>query len=441
MIFLERTIDIKKGVGSIDEPVILYKGDKNVEIQFTIKNNPFKSKKSLTPTYGQLVIDREATSIFSDVSSLNNGKVIFVITEQMIDELIEIGEYAFQIRLFNDDKTSRATLPVINGGIIIKQPICDGEENVANINKATVNDAIIPYSEPESVFNQDGNYNKTIWADGDLITDSKLNKVEDALDYLVTESKTHATEQYVQDAVKNIEVSGGIDLSGYATKEDIDNLIPVIDKTGNPEGILYEDFEHGSGAYKLSGSFKFNNHAMQFGDDLVYVIKSSGLNKSLHIFRCASRANISTPGVSDYVYIDYVNNTCKHDNYATESYVDSIITVIDKIEIGFDDLPDGDYACYLKGNLEIRDLNGNKLTFIGDCGNEIVQINKMNTDTTKKVYVYTMENKYLEIDIINGTVQKSRYDVSKEYVDQKVKGAVNTMNATLGDIERLLGGI
>lgn len=311
MIYLERTIDVKKGVGSIDEPVILYKGDKNVEIQFTIKNNPFKSKKNnLIPTFGQLVIDREATSIFSTVSSLSNEKVIFVITEQMIDELIEIGEYDFQIRLFNDDKTSRATLPVINGGIIIKQPICDGEEseeNVANINKATVNDAIIPYSEPESVFNQDGNYNKTIWSDGDLITDSKLNKVEDALDYLATESKTHAT------------------------KEDIDNLIPVIDKTGNPEGILYEDFEHGSGVYKLSGSFNFNNHTMQFSDDLVYVIKGVGLKKALHIFRCASRANASTPGVSDYVYIDYVNNKCKHDNYATESYVNNVIGNIDAL--------------------------------------------------------------------------------------------------------------
>lgn len=311
MIYLERTIDVKKGVGSIDEPVILYRGDKNVEIQFTIKNNPFKSKKNnLIPTFGQLVIDREATSIFSTVSSLSNEKVLFVITGQMIDELTEIGEYDFQIRLFNEEQTSRVTLPVINGGIIIKKPICDGEENeenVANINKATVNDAIIPYSEPESVFNQDGNYNKTIWADGDLITDSKLNKVEDALDYLVTESKT------------------------YATKEDIDNLIPIIDKTGNPEGILYEDFEHGSGVYKLSGSFKFNNHVMQFGDDLVYVIKSGGLNKSLHIFRCASRANISTPGVSDYVYIDYVNNTCKHDNYATESYVNNIIGNIDAL--------------------------------------------------------------------------------------------------------------
>ena len=214
MIYLERTIDIKKGVGSIDEPVILYKGDKNVEVQFTIKNNPFKSKKNLEPTFGQLVIDREATSIFSTVSNLSNGKVIFVITGDMIDELVEVGEYTFQIRLFNEEQTSRVTLPVINGGIIIKQPICDGEESVANINKATVNDAIIPYSEPESMFNQDGNYNKTIWADGDLITDSKLNKVEDALDYLVAESKTHITNEELNEALKDVDV----DLSGYATE-------------------------------------------------------------------------------------------------------------------------------------------------------------------------------------------------------------------------------
>lgn len=136
-----------------------------------------------------------------------------------------------------------------------------------------------------------------------------------------------------------------------------------------------------------------------------------------------------------------LNNYVKTDKieyYATKDYIDNIITVIDKIDIGFDDLPDGNYTCYLKGNLIIKDLNGNRLTSTGECGYEIVQINKYNTDTTKEIYVYTMENKYFEIDIISGTVKKSIYDVSKDYVNQQVDGAIQT---ALGDIESLLGGI
>ena len=162
-----------------------------------------------------------------------------------------------------------------------------------------------------------------------------------------------------------------------------------------------------------------------------------------------------TPSLDGYATETYVTNAIANaqlgggdidlSGYATKEYVDSIITVIDKSEIGFDDLPDGNYACYLKGSLKIRDLNGKQLTYTGDCGNEIVQISKINTDTSKKVYVHTIENKYFEIDIINGTVKKSTYDVSKDYVNQQVNSAVSTVNqqidSALGDIERLLGGI
>ena len=41
----------------------------------------------------------------------------------MTDEEIELGSYTYQIRLFDDPKTSRVTLPPIENGIEIKQPI------------------------------------------------------------------------------------------------------------------------------------------------------------------------------------------------------------------------------------------------------------------------------------------------------------------------------
>ena len=129
MIYLERTITIANSSASIDEPIILYKGDRNVEIQFVLKNSPFRYKSSTNPTYGQLIINREnADSIFSDVSETVKGKILFVITGDMIDELNECGNYDFQIRLFNEDKTSRVTLMPIIAGIIIREPICEDDE-------------------------------------------------------------------------------------------------------------------------------------------------------------------------------------------------------------------------------------------------------------------------------------------------------------------------
>lgn len=180
MIYISRIVTIDKGNASIDEQIVLYKGDKNVEIQFNIKNNPFRQKNGLYATYGQLVIDREASPIFSEVSQIINNKVLFVVTGDMINEIEECGNYNFQIRLFNEDKTSRVTLPPIEGGMLIKEPICEEE----GVNAATVNYSRTTTEEEAEtldVFDEEGNYNKTIWVDGDLITDLRLNKIEDAL--------------------------------------------------------------------------------------------------------------------------------------------------------------------------------------------------------------------------------------------------------------------
>ena len=212
MIFIERTINIKNNQASIEEPIVLYKGDKNIELQFTINNNPFKYKSGVSVTYGQLVIKRpSADPIFSEIAKLSSGKVLFVVTGDMIDELHEVGDYDFQIRLINADKTSRATIPSVTAGIIIKEPLCEDPDNIATVNESTVNDAIVPASdEILDVFNRYGEYIKTAWKDGDTITDAKLNKIEDAL-YEINAK----------------EVSVEVDLSHLATKEDLLNKADI----------------------------------------------------------------------------------------------------------------------------------------------------------------------------------------------------------------------
>ena len=41
----------------------------------------------------------------------------------MIDEISELGDYTFQVRLFDEGKTSRITIPEVVGGITIKEPL------------------------------------------------------------------------------------------------------------------------------------------------------------------------------------------------------------------------------------------------------------------------------------------------------------------------------
>ena len=230
MIYIERTIEIKKNEAKIEEPVILYKGDRNIELQFIIENNPFQYRSGVELTYGQLVIKRPNTEpIFSDIAKLSSGKVLFTVTGDMIDELIELGEYDFQIRLINADKTSRGTLPPVYSGIIIKEPVCEED----GVNYSVVNYSRTSAGEVLDVFDDEGNYIKTEWVSGDIITDSKLNKIENAL-YEINEKDVdltgYATETYVTNAIANAQLGGEeVDLTGYATKDYVDDMLGDIE--------------------------------------------------------------------------------------------------------------------------------------------------------------------------------------------------------------------
>ena len=183
MIYATVNMTIGDYSSTCDNKILLYRGDKNVEIRIVMKGNKFTV---LDSTYAQMIIRRPSTtSVFSEPAPIQNDTVIFVITEDMIDELKEIGEYTFQIRLYDDTMTARATLPPCKSALIIERPIA--VEGEAAVNLAMVNDsAVMPAADvdEEEIFTEDNKYNRTIWVDGDLITDARLNKIEDALYYI-----------------------------------------------------------------------------------------------------------------------------------------------------------------------------------------------------------------------------------------------------------------
>ena len=184
MIYATVNMTIGDYSSTCDNKILLYRGDKNVEIRIVMKGNKFTV---LDSTYAQMIIRRpSATSVFSEPAPIQNDTVIFTITEDMIDELKEIGEYTFQVRLYDDAMTARATLPPCGSALIIERPIA--VEGEAAVNLAMVNDRAVMLADAtvpeEEIFTEDNKYNRTIWKDGDLITDARLNKIEDALYYI-----------------------------------------------------------------------------------------------------------------------------------------------------------------------------------------------------------------------------------------------------------------
>lgn len=133
MIYTERTVRISKDRAKINASIVLYRGDRDVEIIFTIVNSNYKFKsaqnsanviESTQASYGQLaILNPNGENIISEVTKCQDGMVIFKITGEMIDEIDEVGLYSFHIRLYNEDQTSRITLPPIVDGIDLREPL------------------------------------------------------------------------------------------------------------------------------------------------------------------------------------------------------------------------------------------------------------------------------------------------------------------------------
>lgn len=193
MIFTDRKITIRNGKSSINEPVILYRGDFEVSITFTIMESKFRFRSGVNlvdsekASYGQLaILAPYGGNVFSDVVKCEDGTVTFTLTKEMIDQLEEVGLYSFQIRLFDYYRESRVSIPPVEFGIEVREPVASEDHD------NTVNNAIVGYSIAKVVnpkeedvpdtFNANGQYNKTNWKTGDRISEGKLNKIEDALD-------------------------------------------------------------------------------------------------------------------------------------------------------------------------------------------------------------------------------------------------------------------
>ena len=192
MIYTDRTITVRKGESKIDEPIVVYRGDYELEVRFTITNSRFKfmSGTNLIETekasFGQMaILTPYGGNIFSDIVRCSDGTVTFVLTESMINQIEEIGLYSFQIRLYDYNKESRVSIPPIEYGIEVREPIAS-EDHDNSVNNAIVGYSIAKVVNPEEnvgdTFDEDGNYNKTKWETGDRISQGKLNKIEDAID-------------------------------------------------------------------------------------------------------------------------------------------------------------------------------------------------------------------------------------------------------------------
>lgn len=457
MIFTESTIKISNNVSKMDSTIVLYRGDKNVEIRFTILQSPFKYSntvatnviESTNASYGQLVIKtpNDKPPIFSEVSATKEGTVLFTITKEMIDEIEELGVYTFQIRLMDENKQSRVTIPPVENGIEIKEPIAIEDDNTTNVvGLAKANYAVATLSDVDTpVFDDNGQYIKTNWNDGDIITNASLNKIEDGI-YTTNENVT-ATKKYVDDKV-TVKILP-VDYNKSCATNVADLEPHSIYMSPNDAKFLYLGYEKLDGSF--SGLFLSGNPHGKFiytgaKDDTKIEVMLEGICHTAYF-----KTDTVDPHTEKTVFYLTKNNTTEYtptNDYspATKKYVDDnkiTYTVSSKVlaTIPASDIKiDGEIAvnnisinkdrryyieflgskklCSLLINGEIGDfiicsIGNYSIEIHNNTFNISIYIDKINTsdttDTFTDLIIYEeevkyLDNKYLETDL---TLQNS----------------------------------
>lgn len=193
MVIKDCTVTVSNNTAKIDEEIYLYKNDKNIELTLNIVNSKYKYTyseldnliASTKAAYAQVKFKNGDIEIDFDIQETKSGAVKLLISEELIDEDTELGDYSIQIRLFDSDRNSVITLPPIENCIHIKRPLFDNSnvvfDNSNMINEAKINLATLTTEAPLEVTDSNGNYVKTVWKDKDKITDAKMNKIESGI--------------------------------------------------------------------------------------------------------------------------------------------------------------------------------------------------------------------------------------------------------------------
>lgn len=195
MIVTDCNIQVNDDRSIADKNIIVYRGDYNVQVTFTItQNNNYRYRssdsgenliESANASYGQILIknkDKTGIGVLSEIEPTDEGKVTLTILGEYVDELTEVGSYDYQIRLFSSDKRARLTIPPIEGQLIVEEPLIFDTDNENVVNMAMVDHAtVLNNGETLDVFDEEGNYIKTNWVSGDIISAERLNKTEEAI--------------------------------------------------------------------------------------------------------------------------------------------------------------------------------------------------------------------------------------------------------------------
>ena len=271
-------LTVSKNTAKLDEEIFLYKNDRNIKLLIEIVDNKYRYKSDdlsnllvkYKASYAQVkwYKNAEVKKEFP-IQATDDGKVVFVIEGQLIDEDTELGDYDLQLRLLNESQESIRSLPIIKGAVHILKPLFE-EGDIATVNSAVADVSMLSLDgDAIDTYNSDGTYNQTNWGNGDVISSAKLNKLEkvakdnvDKVNKMPAKSIVEGGKLYLakEDGTK---LDSGTELpAGGSTIEVVNNLesdsttAALSAAQGKVLNTQYKDIANIGTKEKLNGKFK-----------------------------------------------------------------------------------------------------------------------------------------------------------------------------------------
>ena len=361
MIYKKCIMTINKNNATLDEDIYLFRLDKNIELHFSIVNNRYKFDKSdlnniiaqTNAAYFQIRLYRsdEIKYTFA-IQPTQDGVAVLTITDDLINDPIELGEYDFQISLLDADKTSMISMPIVKQQLHVCEPLVD---NQAIMGRAVLGLSSLASGEIKNAFDSEGNYIREIHNDGDILSAQLINKFEEALD-----TNTKAIKS--QDSNLPHIISSKVLVTVPASNVKLDGEIAVNNISINKDRRYYIEF---LGSKKLC-SLLING---EIGD---FIICSIG-NYSIGIYN--NTFNIS-------IYIDKINTSDTTDTftdliiyeeevkYLDNKYLETDLVLQNSISLGrIGDIGTGSSAIglYVTATGDASHAEGSTTTASGDC--------------------------------------------------------------------------
>lgn len=260
MIKYNYEVSVNENRAKLNKDIFLFRGNRNIHYYFSIKGARFTFSKenedlleSSNAIYAAVtVVKPNGVEVANAIAPVEDGLIHLKVTEDLIDEEVEVGDFDLVFDLF-DDNEGAVTIPKIKGQFHVQERPCTTSIGILSGNVNVVNQAVVDLAiatqenEQLIVVDDDGKYVKTTWAKGDKISVERLNKMEEGiynnssrLKNIGTGGSTNASDITITDVNDNFEsanVEGALNELGTQYKDIANNF--TTEQTTNSYKIKY----------------------------------------------------------------------------------------------------------------------------------------------------------------------------------------------------------